>query len=173
MSPALSSLTVIYLAIRSLIIASLIVAFSVVRLITIPVSVDEAPMIADLIVAARAESSLKSALSATILPAVISFDCRYSKYPFSPYKSVTLIIFALSSFKEIELSASIPANSLLIIWETPFLNAPLAMSFWIRPAVRVIPSLFRKLLDEPDAEDLLPPELRSRRYDKSSRPLFP
>ena len=72
-------------------------------------------MIADLMVAARADNSLKSALSATTLPAVISLACRYSKYPFSPYKSVTLMIFALSSFSEIEPPASIPANSLLII----------------------------------------------------------
>jgi len=118
-----------YLAIKSLIIASLIVAFSVVRLITIPVSVEEAPIIADLIVAARVESSLKSALSETIFPAVINLDCKYSKYPFLPYKSVTLMIFALSSSRDMELPANIPANSLFIICETPFLNEPLEISF--------------------------------------------
>ena len=115
------------------------------------------------IAATIADKSLKLPLPATILSAEINFDCRYSKYPFSPYRSVTLINLAFNSCNDIEPLPSIPANSLLIMDETLLLNAPEDKSFWISPDVRVMPSLFKKLLDEPDAEDLLPPDELSRR----------
>ena len=63
-------------------------------------------------------------------------------------------------------------NSLLIMDETLLLNAPEDKSFWISPDVRVMPSLFKKLLHEPDAEDLLPPDELSRRYGRSQNPFF-